>query len=211
MAVLDHRRTWRYVVQASPSQCIDAFVAAFSGRGGLFVNADWRVSRTRSGATAVYKGRKGLGAIGGALTKTGAHEQDSAIGSTVTFEIREMLGTHTVCSMWLSSSGRAGIGGLLGVTSDARFIRPYMRSVVHRLRLLDPDVKVAKGLFGSESAGLDSIAPLSPQEAAQRKADWAATVAVEAGASWTCPVCGYAKNPGGRVRCAQCRTEVGRQ
>jgi hypothetical protein len=210
MGVLDHRRTWRYIVKAPPNQCIDGFTAAFSGSGGVIVKAEWRVSRRRGGATAVYKGRKGLGVLGGVLSRTAALEQDSALGSTVTFEIEETRGAHTACAMWLSSSGRAGVGGLFGLTSDARFIRVYMRAVMDQLRRLDPNVRVAKGLFGAEGDELASIAPPpSPQEEAQRKAEWAAAVTVEAGALWTCPVCTYAKNPSGRVRCAQCRTEVG--
>jgi hypothetical protein len=210
VGVLDHRRTWRYVVQAPPSQCVEAFSAAFTGRAGLIVKADWRVSRTRKGAVAVYEGRRGLGALGGVLSRTQALEQDSAVGSEVTFEVEESRGGHVVCSMWLSSSGRAGIGGLLGVTSDARFIRPYMRAVVDQLRRIDPNVKVAKGLFGAGGDDLDSIVSTPPQEE-KANAEWAAAVDVEPGQTWTCPVCDYAKNPSGRVRCAQCRTEIGRR
>jgi hypothetical protein len=108
------------------------------------------------------------------------------------------------------SSGRAGVGGLFGVTSDARFFRPYMRDVLAQLGRLDPNVHVAKGLFGADS-DLDAIAPLpTPEQEAQRKAAWAAAVAVDPNELWTCPVCDYAKNVSGRVRCAQCRTEGGR-
>lgn len=206
MGVLDHRRTWRYVVRAAPNQCTNAFTTAFSGSGGLIAKADWRVRRTRSGAVAVYKGRKGLGAIGGVLSRTSAHEQDTAVGSTVTFEIEESRAGQTVCAMWLSYSGRAGVAGLLGVTSDARFMRPYMRAVEGHLRQLDPNVKVGKGLFGGAAAELEP----SPEEKRESDAEWAEAVAVEPGEIWTCPVCSYAKNPGGRVRCAQCRTEVGK-
>ena len=122
----------------------------------------------------------------------------------------ERCSEHTGVQHMMSSSGPRA------VEAPRRHFGRTFNPAVHAFPLcigsaVDADVKVAKGLFGSESAGLDSIAPLSPQEAAQRKADSAATVAVEAGASWTCPVCGYAKNPGGHVRCAQCRTEVGRR
>jgi hypothetical protein len=206
MGVLDHRRKWQYVVRAAPNQCVDAFFAAFSGSGGLIAKADWSVSRTRGGAEAKYMGRKGIGAIGGMLSKTSSFEQDSAVGSTVTFEIDETIGDQTVCAMWLSYSGRAGVAGLLGVTSDARFIRPYMRAVSNHLRQIDPQVRVGKGLFGAPGADLES----SPEEEGKRTAEWAEAVAVEPGEMWICPVCDYAKNPGGHIRCAQCRTEVGR-
>jgi hypothetical protein len=207
VGVLDHRRTWRYVVQAAPNQCINAFAAAFSGSGGLIVKADWRVSRKSNEAVAVYKGRKGLGSATGLFSRTSALEQDSAVGSTVTFKIEETRAGQTVCVMWLSYSGRAGVAGLLGFTSDARFMRPYMRAVADRLREIDPEVKVGKGLLGGSAVDLKA----SPEEEAEREDTWAQAVAVEPGEMWICPVCDYAKNPGGRIRCAQCRTEVGKR
>ncbi|HEX7245802.1 MAG TPA: hypothetical protein VF245_09580 [Solirubrobacterales bacterium] len=202
---MDHRRTWRYAVKGTPNQCVDAFFAAFSGSGGLIAKADWQFSRRRNGAAAVYKGRKGLGALGGVLSKTSALEQSSAVGSTVNFEIEESKGEHVVCAMWLGSSGRAGVAGLLGVTSDARFIRPYMRAVEDRLRSVDPHLRVGKGL----ASATVEIPEATPEQEELRRAEWTEAVAAEPGEMWTCPVCGYAKNPGGRVRCAQCRTEIG--
>ena len=145
MGMLDHRRTWRFEVNASSSQCVEAFARAFSGPGGILVKADWGIDRTGTGAVAVYKGRKGIGAIGGALSKTAALEQDTALGSEVKFEIDGHSDGRAVCSMWLSSSGRAGIGGLLGATSDARFIRPYMQAVQKELRSLDPSARISTG------------------------------------------------------------------
>jgi hypothetical protein len=206
MGVLDHRRTWRYVVRASPGQCTRAFTTAFSGSGGLVLKADWHVTLTRGGAVAKYKGRKGLGVVGEVLSRTSAHERNSAVGSTVTFEIEESRGGQTVCAMWLSYSGRAGVAGLLGFTSDARFMRPYMRAVEGHLRQVDPNLKLEKGLFGGTAAELES----SPVAERQRDASWAEAVAVGPDEMWICPVCDYAKNPGGRIRCAQCRTEVGK-
>lgn len=41
MGVLDHRRTWRYIVQATPRECTQAFSAAFTGRGGRLAKAEW--------------------------------------------------------------------------------------------------------------------------------------------------------------------------
>jgi len=145
VGLLDHKRTWRYDVKASPAQCVDAFARAFSGRGGLLGSANWGVSRKGNGAVAVYQGRKGLAAIGGIVSKTAALEQDTAIGSEVTFEIEGTGDGRTVCSMWLASSGRAGIGGILGATSDARFIRPYMQAVQKQMLALDPAARIATG------------------------------------------------------------------
>ncbi|MDA0167069.1 hypothetical protein OM076_42810 [Solirubrobacter ginsenosidimutans] len=91
---------------------------------------------------ATYEGRKGLGALG-TMSKTSVHDADSAIGSEVTFQTSGNGNGRTECSMSLSSFGRAGIGGLLGATSDARFIRPYMQAVEKEIRALDPGARIA--------------------------------------------------------------------
>ncbi|RKQ93812.1 hypothetical protein C8N24_3686 [Solirubrobacter pauli] len=143
MGFLDHRRTWRYDVAASREACIEAFVRAFSGRGGLVAKASWEVRTTDRGALAIYLGRKGLGAAAGMLTDAGAREQDSAIGSEVALQIEKTGSDRTLCSVRLASSGRIGLPGLLGVTSDARFIRPYMRAVQDELRALDSSVIIS--------------------------------------------------------------------
>jgi hypothetical protein len=145
MGMLDHRRTWRYDVKASPNQCMEAFARAFSGPGGLVTKAKWGVKRTSKGAVAVYEGRKGLGALGGIMSKTAALEQDTALGSEVQFEVDENHDGRTVCTMWLGSSGRAGIAGIVGVTSDARFIRPYMQAVQKEMLALDPSAQISTG------------------------------------------------------------------
>lgn len=44
--------------------------------------------------------------------------------------------------MALVSSGRSGIGGILGVTSDARLIRPYMQAVADEIRKLDSNARI---------------------------------------------------------------------
>jgi hypothetical protein len=85
-------------------------------------------------------------------------------------------------------------------------MRPYMRAVEGHLREIDPSVKVGKGLFGGTAADPQP----SSEEEAKKDAVWAGAVAVEPGEVWICPVCDYDKNPGGRIRCAQCRTEVGK-
>jgi hypothetical protein len=145
MGMLDHRRTWQYEVNAAPEQCISAFIRAFSGSGGLMAKANWGLKQTHSGAIAVYKGRKGIGALGGILSQTSAHEADTALGSEVTFEVTGSDGGRTACSMWLSSQGRAGIAGLVGSTADGRFIRPYMQAVQKELAAIDPALRVTTG------------------------------------------------------------------
>jgi hypothetical protein len=94
------------------------------------------------GAVAVYRGRKGLGAFGGVLSQMSAHEQDTALGSEVTFKAESTNVGRTVCSMWLSSSGRAGIAGLVGSTADGRFIRPYMQAVSKEILAVDPSARI---------------------------------------------------------------------
>jgi hypothetical protein len=78
------------------------------------------------------------------MSKTAALEADTALGSEVNFEIDGSVDGRTLCTMWLSSSGRAGVGGLLGATSDARFIRPYMRAVETQLRQVDASLQIVK-------------------------------------------------------------------
>jgi hypothetical protein len=135
-----------------------AFARAFSGSVGLLVNAEWEVRQTPSGAAAVYHGRRGLGVLSTILSETSALEADSAVGSEVTFTVEDGGGC-TVCHMWLSRWGRVGVAGLLGATSDARFIRPYMQQVERRLRALDPSLQVAKGLFSLGDAELPGMPP----------------------------------------------------
>jgi hypothetical protein len=138
----DHRRTWHYEVAASPAQCIQAFAAAFAGKGRLGAKARWSVVTAADSATATYEGRAGIAVIAGILSQTSAQEAETAIGSQVSFKIEGNDGGRTQCSMWLASSGRSGIAGLFGVTSDAGFIRPYMQAVGGELRKLDPQTQI---------------------------------------------------------------------
>ena len=142
MGRLDHRRTWHYEVAASPAECTRAFAAAFNSKGGLGTKARWSVRTATDSATAVYEGRAGIAAIAGILSQTSAQEGDTAIGSTVFFKIEGSDGGRTRCSMWLASSGRSGIAGLLGSTADARWIRPYMQAVAGELLKLDPQAQI---------------------------------------------------------------------
>lgn len=142
MGLLDHKRTWRYEVAATPEDCIAAFIRAFSGKGGLVNKAKWSVRSSGLSATATYQGRKGIGSIVGGLSGTSAQEADTAVGSEVTFQAARAAGEKSQCSMALTSSGRSGIGGLLGSTSDARFIKPYMQAVANEMRKIDPFVRI---------------------------------------------------------------------
>ncbi len=142
MGLLDHKRTWHYEVSAPPKDCIAAFVRAFTGKGGLINKAKWDVSSGGSSASAVYGGRKGLGTMAGIMSATSSQEADTAVGSEVSFEVTGSSGTRTQCSMALTTSGRSGIAGLLGSTSDARFIKPYMQAVADEMRKIDPAVRI---------------------------------------------------------------------
>ncbi len=87
--------------------------------GGILLRGKWEVRSERSGAVAIYQGRKGIMAAATLLSDTASAEQDGAIGSEVKFEILGRDGDHTVCAMWLASRGSR-----LGFTADGRFFRP---------------------------------------------------------------------------------------
>jgi len=142
MGMLDHRRTWHYEVAAAPAECIRAFAAAFHGKRGLGATARWSVRAAADSAVATYEGRAGIAALAGVLSQTSAQEGDTAVGSQVSFKVEGSDGGKTQCSMWLSSSGRSGVAGLFGATSDARFIRPYMQAVGRELLKVDPQTKI---------------------------------------------------------------------
>jgi hypothetical protein len=137
--LLDHLKTWHYKVAAPPDQCVKGFMSAFSGRGGLLLSAKWSVDLTPDGAVARYEGRKGLAGFAAEFSETMQAEQEGAIGSEVRFAIEEHGDGFTICALWLASRTTR-----LGFTSDARFFKPYMRTVEARLRLVDPSLMVVK-------------------------------------------------------------------
>lgn len=144
MGLRDHRRQWKYELTAEPSDCLKAFQQSFQGRRGL-VNSKWRVRQSASSATATYEGRAGaVAGIARILSSDAAQEEEQAIGSEVAFEVSRSANGRTECVMWLRSEGRSGIAGLMGATSDGRFIRPYMQSVTANLTQLDPSIRVSK-------------------------------------------------------------------
>lgn len=137
--LLDHRKTWRYRVAATPQDCVSGFIAAFSGSGGFVIKAKWTVTRSSNGAVAVYEGRKGLAVVGTVFSETAQSEEQSAVGSEVRFEIEGNDDGHTICAMWLASRASR-----IGFTMDGRFFRPYMRAVEDHLRRVDPSLQVVK-------------------------------------------------------------------
>jgi len=139
MGILDHRKTWRFVVKGGPQECVAAFADAFT-QGGHIMKAKWDLRRSDSGTVAVYGGRAGLIKGITMLSSRATAEQDNAIGSEVTFEIEQVSGGSVTCAMWLSSRGTA-----MGFTADGRFFRPYMRAVEDHLRRIDPQITVSKG------------------------------------------------------------------
>ena len=142
MGMFDHRRQWHYVVAAEPRECLHAFANAFAGRHGI-ANAKWKISTSATSAKAIYEGRAGaMAGIARVLSRDAAQEEDTAIGSEISFRVTKTEDGKSDCVMLLESAGRSGIGGMLGATSDARFIRPYMQAVAGELRLLDPNATV---------------------------------------------------------------------
>lgn len=129
------RSRWTYDVNGSPDQCATAFFDAFTGRGGLLAKGNWSVSRSSSGAVAVYQGRAGIGAISGGGAGRQAGEMESAIGTKVKFEVEGSTPGRTMCAMRIEARGST-----MGFTSDARFFRPYLRAVEKNLRHLDPSL-----------------------------------------------------------------------
>jgi hypothetical protein len=130
------RSSWRYELNARPEECVDAFLEAFSGRGGLLAKGNWSVSRNGAGALATYQGRAGIGAIAGAGSGRQAAEMESAIGSVVKFEVKVAAEHRASCTMRIEARGST-----MGFTSDARFIRPYLRAVEKNLRRIDPSLE----------------------------------------------------------------------
>jgi len=142
VGILDHRRTWHYEVIATPAQCIGAFTRAFENGGAFMRKAKWRVKADSDRATATYVGRAGIAAAYGVMSRISDQESETAVGSVVSLKIEGSSGGKTRASMALTMSGRSGLGVPLGMTSDARFIRPYMQAVAVEIRKLDPAARI---------------------------------------------------------------------
>lgn len=138
-SIFDHRKTFHYQLAARADQCIDAFVRAFESGGGLVLRAKWDIDRSASEATAVYKGRKGVMALGTMISDMATAEQEGALDSEVRFEVVGQDDGQIFCTMWLAEHANR-----LGFVNDGRFFRPYLRSVQAELSKLDPNLRVIK-------------------------------------------------------------------
>lgn len=136
--IADHSKTWRFTLRAEPEACTWAFQAAFSG-GPLLKRAKWTVCGSGQGAVATYQGWAGLMKGLTMLSATASAEAAGAVGSEVQFEIESSGADGTRCAMWLGSSASK-----MGFTTDARFMKPYVRAVEDQLRALDPSLAVTK-------------------------------------------------------------------
>jgi hypothetical protein len=149
MGIFDHRKTWRFETKAAPSECLNAFRSALTGRSlanAFRVVGRWDVApRGTSAAVASYKGRGGWVRGVTPVSKSATHEQGAAQGSELTFKIEGAAGDGhpTVCSMWLSRSTTVHVA-IFPTTADARFIRGSMHLVARQLQRVDPGVKIGK-------------------------------------------------------------------
>lgn len=147
MALMDHRKTWRFDVRATPEECVRAFTSALGGKSAVSMRkANWktRVGKDASGAAlavGVYQGRGGLAKGITLLNQRATKVEEVAMGSELTFQVKTIdpAVELTECVMWLSVRGTA-----LGMTADAGFFRSYMNDVEAQLRALDHRLFVAK-------------------------------------------------------------------
>jgi hypothetical protein len=138
MGLLDHKRTWRFRVNAPPEVCIAGFRTAFE-RGNVLTKGNWDIDATNRGATATYQGLGGVGQFVRAFSRTAQAIEQGALGSKVSFEIESTDNGCTQCAMWLSEHGTR-----FGFTNDAGVFRRHMQAVQRHLRKLDPGVEIAK-------------------------------------------------------------------
>jgi len=150
MGLWDLKKTWHFRVNASTDDCVTAFTTAFERRVRVWgvwpVNCGWSVHQEAQseGAPrylATYNGRAGV------MVPAGTHGflsiapsgERLAVGSTVCFQVQRGGSQTTEYSMWLSSFKK----GWFFAIADARFIRPYMRRVIRRLKSLDPTLGIS--------------------------------------------------------------------
>lgn len=148
-SLLDHKRTWHFVLTANPEECVNEFVKALQGKNVLSLRkANWSLSRDvgDSGfpkAIGTYEGRGGIS--GGVTLISGGRAQaveEVASGSQLTFEVQQYDedADRSTCAMWLSLVGKAWVV----FTADAGFYRSYMNDVARGLRQLDPGLQLVK-------------------------------------------------------------------
>lgn len=151
MGLLDHGRTWRFVLSAPPDACLAAFESVMAGGPGFRIRAvKWSIRREMipgdpgeepaPGSIATYERRAGLAAVGTGIFGSRAEATEAgAVGSELTFTALETGPGKTECSLWLSTAGKT-----LGFTNDAGYFRGYMASVEQRLRTLDAGLQTSK-------------------------------------------------------------------
>lgn len=151
MGILDHRRTWKFEVSATPKECTSAFVQAMTqSKNALSLRkASWKV-RTGSapGAAALlvakYEGRAGIGAAITPLSEQATLTHMAAKGSEISFRVESKTGGSasdpTVCSLWVSSYGTR----LFVFIADAPIFRSYMAEVNRALQGLDTNLSMVK-------------------------------------------------------------------
>lgn len=123
----DHRKTWRFEVNASPAECLDLFAESFGSSVGMLKAAKWRVERKRSSAVATYIGRSGLGSM---MTK--------GDGAQVLFQIENSPSAGTICTMQLTEWTSRG-----PFVEDVGIIRKYMQNVGDHFRNRHPEVSIS--------------------------------------------------------------------
>lgn len=138
MGLLDHRRTWRFELSGTPEQCRGAFTKALEG-GSLWTRARWKLASDGSDTIGIYQGRGGIAGVLAGLSDTSRNEERTALGSELRFTIEASSGGRTTCAMWMGARGSK-----FGLTTDARFIRPYFRAVDAQLRSIDPSMATSK-------------------------------------------------------------------
>ena len=150
MGLLDHQKTWRFVVKAAPQECERAFTDAMTKSPAFKMHAGrWTLRRaaisspgrgtSAEALIATYEGRAGIaGFVTGFASRAQAVEQ-VAIGSEMAFVVEEATADRTTCAMYMKQAGTR-----FGLTGDAGYFRSYMNDVEGELRTLDAQLRLRK-------------------------------------------------------------------
>jgi hypothetical protein len=145
MGIFDHRRTWQFETNASPQECIEAFVTSLTGGGLQLLASRWEVSRYAAPdggleAVGTYAGRGGAASVLTAMSQRSTSEQDAAIGSTLAFRVGRATGGQVRATMAMTRTA----GAYLFFIADARFFRSAMNRVARTMRANDPSLVLVK-------------------------------------------------------------------
>ncbi|MEU4676310.1 hypothetical protein [Micromonospora sp. NPDC023737] len=147
MAFLDHRRTWQFTVQATPQDCVEAFITGLTTNKLLrLLGSKWDVRRKvvagLPSAAGLYRGRTGAGAAAAILSRRSDEERQAALGSELSFRItgHDAESGRTRCAMALTRSTQV----MFFFIADARFLRAAMNRVAAQLRSVDPTMTITK-------------------------------------------------------------------